>query len=142
MANTNYLYYSPRPIALTAAALDTAKSFDVNMEGFDTLVLQINYTRSSATALVFTFSAPGVNDTGNQYFKKKVDYGANTVTPAGGSGAVPFSLSVTATERFEVPFSLTGLGLYGAGQVRVTITATGGAAGDTVTVTPIALRTA
>lgn len=134
--NSPYLFTETRPIALSAVTFATSRSFTVNCDGFDTLVLQCNYTRSAGTALVFTFtSTGGVNDSANAYTKLKVDYASTTIS------APSFTYTTSSSGRFEVPFSLTGIGAVGSGNVTVTIANTSGGASDTITVTPILART-
>lgn len=137
MGNANYLYTSPRQ-EVGPLTLGSAATFVVDCTGFDTLMLQINYVRNAGTALTFTFSdTAGVNDTANAYGKAGVDYTTGTITLN-----KPFTVTSSANWRNTIPFSLTGLGLPGAGRVTVTVTGTATNASDTVTVTPILARVA
>lgn len=126
------------PAALTAQALNAAKTFDVDMTGWDTLVLQCDYTRNSGTALVFTFAAKkGVSGSGNAYTK----LGTNPTSGALSAGGYTFTTS--ASSNFEVPFRIHAYDyppVASSGLITVTVTCTGGAAGDLITVTPIVAR--
>ncbi len=136
MSNSNYIYTQTRP-ATEALALDSDQVITVNCDGFDTLFLQIDYTNDAGTALTFSFAdAAGVNDSANPYTKAKVNYSTNAIEFAPG-----FSGSVSGDVQATIPFSLTGIGLAGAGNVEITISCASASADDTIVVTPILART-
>lgn len=131
--------YQIRPIALTAAALNTAKTFEVNMDGWDTLILQCDYTRSAGTALTFTYQATlGVNDGTNPFTKMQVNPSTGAITAASNA------FTTSSSGRFEVPISISSYAnsqVARSGNITVTVTCTAGAAGDLITITPIVART-
>lgn len=135
MPNANYVYQQIRPPV--DLVLDDPRTFVVNVDGFDTLFLQITYTNDSGTALSFSFAdAEGVNDDSNPYTKAKVNYSTNAIefVPA-------FSASVSGDVHTTIPFSLTSIGFAGANNVEVTVTCTGGTTDDLITITPIVAKT-
>lgn len=139
MPNASYVATSVRQ-QTEVLALTEPVSFLVNCDGWDTLMLQIDYINDDGTALVFSFQdAEGINDADNPYDKAKTDYASGTIT-----FAPSFTGAVTDDVHSTVPFSLTGIGLPGAGNILVTISCTGAGGGstDTIQVTPICARTA
>jgi hypothetical protein len=117
-------------------SINTAKTFTVAMAGFDTLILDVDFTRSSGTAIVFSFTGKSVNTTN--------DYGLTITNYAGGTisdGSFTYTTSSTVSKRFV--FSLTGVGCVPRpnGDITVSVIATAGGAGDTMVVTPIAAVT-
>lgn len=134
MIDTRLVQQDPRP-PTGPLDLATSKTFVVDLNGCDSLFLQVAFTKVSATALVFSFTNDGVFDPTNKYVKYRTDLSGLTAAPA------TITVAVAATGFLEVPFPLTGLGIV-SGRVNVTVTATGGAAGDTVNITPVALRVA
>ncbi len=117
--------------------LATPKTFTVDLAGVDSLFLQIDFVRNSATALVFTFTNDKAADPSspNKYKKYRTDLSGLTAALA------QITVSIAASDFIEVPFPLTGLGVT-SGRVNCTVSATGGVAGDTVNITPVAVRVA
>lgn len=130
MGNNNYVYAQSRP-QVVLGALDSAKTLTVSVEGFNTLVLDCDYTRSAGTALVFTFTGTSIN-TSNNYGLTTVNYTTGTIT----DGSFTYTGSASFSKRFI--FSLSGFGITTTkdGNITVTVTCTSGAVGDLMTVTP------
>ena len=134
MIDSRLVQYDVRP-ATGPLDLAAPKTFSVDLNGVDSLFLQVDFTKVSATALVFSFTNNKAANpaSANKYVKYRTDMSGLTAAPA------TITVAVSATGFLEIPFPITGLGVN-SGIVNVTVTATGGAAGDTVNITPVAVR--
>jgi hypothetical protein len=129
MANKNYTYVQTRqPFTLTSVS--TAQYTTINMQGFDTLILDIDFTRAAGTATVFTFDGSQPN-TSNNYGFTITNYAGGTIA----DGTFTYTASANYSKRFI--FSLTGLGISvgSTGNIRVGIAVTSGTT-DAITCTP------
>jgi len=111
---------------LNAKAINAAKTSNAfSTNGFGTLDIFINYTRSTGTAV--TFSLEGSNDGGTTWFKpqaESVSAGVSTLTN------YTFSNAVSGSEKFVVSSRIF------ADVMRIlSLTATGGDDDDVATVT-------
>lgn len=134
MPNRSYVFTQVRkPIAFTSVS--TAQTFVVNMQGFDTLMLDVDFTRVAGTATVFTFTGKSVN-TSNDYGLTTTNYASGTLSDA----TFTYTSSSTYSKRFI--FSLTGLGVFpdSAGNITVGIAVTAGTT-DAIACTPTCAAT-
>lgn len=136
MIDSRLVQYDVRP-ETGVLDLATPKTFTVDLAGVDSLFLQVDFVKNTATALVFSFTNDKASNPAspNKYTKYRTDLSALTAAPE------VITVAVSATGFLEIPFPLTGIGVA-SGRVNVTVTATGGAAGDTVNITPVAVRIA
>lgn len=134
--NAPYVYVQPRA-PVTKTSISTAQTFDVSCDGFDTLILDVDYTYAAGTAMVFTFTGKSINTT-NDYGLTVTNYTSGTISNASftySTGGASFS------KRFI--FSLTGIGITTSkdGNITVGIAVTNGTT-DAATITPFVARTA
>lgn len=134
MPNRSYVFTQVRP-PIAFASVSTAQTFIVNMQGFDTLLLDVDFTRVAGTATVFTFTGKSVN-TSNNYGLTTTNYAAGTLSDA----TFTYTSSSTYSKRFI--FSLTGLGVFpdSAGNITVGIAVTAGTT-DAIACTPTVAST-
>jgi hypothetical protein len=129
MSNRNYVYVQTRP-SFSFTSVSTAQTKVISMQGFDTLILDVDFTRAAGTATVFTFTGKSVN-TSNDYGLTVTDYSSRTIADA----SFTYTSSSTYSKRFI--FSLTGLGVFpdSAGNITLGIAVTSGTT-DAITCTP------
>lgn len=124
---------APPPVAV-ARPMDTSLTFEVDMRGADTLVLQGAWTRNGGTAMTFTFVGEGYNDPSTDY-KKLWPKSDGTISPTSNV----WTMTVSTSQNFEIPFRLSGFG-KNTGRVSVTVAITGGNSSDLLTLTAVPAR--
>lgn len=125
-------YVRLRPIStpvLSAVAIDSAKTFSVNMDGYDTLLLYINLTRAASTAVLVTYTSEFIPNTGSAV----TGFKHTAVSSVGSTGTVvvaPATVSITGSvsDKFLVPIPCMG------GNVTFSIIGTAANGSDLVTV--------
>lgn len=129
MSNKLTVFTQLRP-PFSFASVSTAQTKVINMEGFDTLFLDVDFTRVAGTATVFTFTGKSAN-TSNNYGLTVTDYASKTLTDA----TFTYTSSSTYSKRFA--FSLTGMGISpsSTGDITLGIAVTSGTT-DAITCTP------
>ncbi len=129
MSNKNSVFTQVRP-PFTFTSVSTAQTTLINMSGFDTLLLDVDFTRAAGTATVFTFTGKSVN-TSNNYGLTVTDYASRTIADA------TFTYTANATYSKRFIFSLTGLGVTpdSSGNITLGIAVTAGTT-DAITCTP------
>ena len=132
--NAPYVYVQSRA-PFTFTNVSTAQTSIVSCEGFDTLILDVDFTRAAGTATVFTFTGKSINTT-NDYGLTVTDYSSRTIADA----SFTYTSSSTYSKRFI--FSLTGIGITASkdGNITIGIAVTSGTT-DAVTVTPYVAKT-
>lgn len=135
MSNRKYVYTQTRPPFTFTALTATPQTSVINMSGFDTLILDVDFTRATGTATVFNFSGKSVN-TANNYGLTITNYAAGTI----GDATFTYTAAASYSKRFI--FSLTGLGVTpdSAGNITISIGATAGTT-DALTCTPTVAST-
>jgi hypothetical protein len=131
MPNASYVYSQSRPQALSGVAIDTAKTFTVNCQGFNILVLDVAFTRVAGTALVFTLAGDSVQDSSN-YTLCNTTFSGGT----GTAGTVTVTYTTSTTGKYKIPVKLDALGIGNTGNVVVSVIGTGAGGTDLVSITP------
>lgn len=122
MFNRNLLHQTLPPIFVGTSLGSTAKTATINCEGGNFLVLDVDYTYSSGTALVFAFTGDSVQDS-NQYGLVETNYGSGVLRDA----VYTYQLA-GASVRKKFFFNISGIGKVG--NIVLSIQAVGGGAGD------------